>query len=248
MKPDPDTLRHNLKGLLGTSLTLPDNYIVIDIETTGFNPVDNDVWQVGCIVNGVNRKELDITINIGEEAALANTFELNRRAKEIIATEGFSAEDASVMAIESYLNQISTGISQDEAINIVGSLCQGACHSGYWFAGHNFIRFDIPFLNRKFVQFGHNFVFPDRNLIDTGMLVKSAIMKRRKLASESNKLFYTNVANIRAKGVYYALDKYCIPEFNLVDKYNICGSSHDALFDCLVTEKLIEELVSLASE
>ena len=243
----PTTLLFNLRGLLGTKrLEVPDNVAYLDIETTGLEPMSDKIWQVAikhCKSGSVT--DYNGIISLTEKERNSAKFEVERRSKLLIE-DGIPEDIAKMVVRESFFKQLDTGKPAAVVLRETHDILSRLHSEGCLFVGHNFIRFDIPFLEFAMTAQGLPFTFESNKSIDTGMLIKSARLRWCKLDTETAKQFYLRVADVRAKGLYYALERFCVPAMKLDIRYGVdVSKSHDALYDCWVTQLVFNEIVSV---
>jgi DNA polymerase III epsilon subunit-like protein len=117
--------------------------------------------------------------------------------------------------------------------------------------GHNVIKFDIEFIQAVMHNFLRvPFVFRTDLLMDTGLLVKASQMADfpSPRPDETVYAFLRRVARTPRKGVKWALNEYCEKRFELCKKANSTAEqAHAAGADSLLTHVLFEELRELAS-
>ena len=225
------TMRNLLKEIAARCPggVLPDTYCVWDCETSGLDPFENRIIQLGlAFVDG--RKVMD------------SFAQCIRRPPSCVLTPGAVAKhgitrerlDAEGVPAEEFMPEIIKNMMDWQA-------------SGKMFAGHNLGAFDVLFLENEAKEYGLPLKFQDNMIIDTGMLVKATQLGITfRGAGETLRGFYTRLREIRAKGVFWALDKHCYATYNL-GKYGINkDAAHDAGVDCLLVHYLFEELRHLA--
>jgi DNA polymerase III epsilon subunit-like protein len=252
-----DTLKYNLNVILGNQMRLPDNYMVLDLETTGTEYYNSHIWQVGLypVLNGKPEtdpiKGTTLYVKQPKEALEKATFEITRRWAKSVGIEPHRAESLVMPESEAYkkiekdfVNEVNdNGVEEAEAMKIVTDLVTSYAKQYYPIVGQNFVRFDCPFIEYTCARVGMPFQFPSSKLIDTGILIKSSILGRRIGKDETCKTFYTRVSNERAKGVYFALERFAIPYWSMDVKYGIdITKAHDAGYDCYVTSLVMTEL------
>ena len=98
-----------------------------------------------------------------------------------------------------------------------------------------FVNFDSKFVNWEWRMRDQEFRFPMQGIIDTGMLIKAAVLNRLATPTESIGRFYTRISGIRAKGVYYAIERFCIAG---VERCVLNEPARRAHFECKVADRL----------
>lgn len=204
----------------------PDTYLVIDIETTGFNPEDNYITQFGMafVSNRVVRDAMGFLLQIPVGSMHPKASEVSGITEEMCNTQG---------------------MPRDDAIGQIHRTCSNWRKSrpNAVFIGHNAAKFDMPFLETEFDKHNIDFRFGPDELVDTGAIVKSEQLGTYPLATESPIDFMFRVGRIRATGVYWALERYCLDRFNLRTRMEEQGLRlHDASADVVITHWVLEAL------
>ncbi len=204
----------------------PETYLVIDIETTGFSPESDYITQFG--MAWVHDKKLKDAVGFLLQIPEGS---MGKGAEEVTGiTEKMCAEQGMPMAegIRSIHHTLSNWRrSRPNAI----------------FVGHNAAKFDMPFLEKAFDKNGLEFRFGPDEIVDTGCMVKAQQLGTHPLPGEKHLDFMLRVGRIRATGVKWSLDKYCIDRFDLRKRLKQEQlKSHDATSDCTVTHWVLEAL------
>jgi hypothetical protein len=86
-------------------------------------------------------------------------------------------------------------------------------------------------------------------MIDTGLFEKALQLDMMLRDNETLESFYKRVIDEFGKGIYWSLDRHCVPKYHLVAKHNLdMQSAHTAGFDCKVTHLLMEEYRNFTSQ
>lgn len=204
---------------------MPDTYLVIDTETSGLNPVEHRIVQMGfCYVRG-----REIVDKLSFIVKRPPDFKQEPKA---VATHKI---DRARMDAE--------GLPVEEFVALTVGALQQWRDSGGMFMGHNVYNFDVPFIEHEARLLGHPFKFGDNEVLDTGMLVKAGRLGVPELRNgEPLRSFYVRMSEVRATGVKWSLAGYCYDAFNL-GRFNVGREdAHDAGVDCLLTHHLFQEL------
>lgn len=202
---------------------IPDDYLVIDTETTGLpnNGREEYVTQFGYAV--VQGRQI-----IDNQATMLKT------------PPGWISEGASRV----------TGIT-DEMIQRDGrdprafyeeliklfDLYRGKS----MFVGHNVAKFDGPFLEADFAHYNIEFKFDENEFIDTGMMFKASQLFIAPADQESLGDFFDRVGDVRSRAKWNL--GFAIQRLGLDMKHGIdLSKAHDAGFDCKITHYLLEDL------
>ena len=249
--PDHTTMVHNLRMIMGT-VAMPANYLVLDLETTGVEPRTGYIWQIGFypVINCVAKHEYGMAIQLKQSEYIAKTakFEIDRRTEKLAAEAMAAGRDVKEnfykQAESQFVDLLSSGVEPAEGLALAAETIRACVDSGYYLVGQNFVKFDIPFLVWACKSIVISLEFPKRNLIDTGMLIKAGKLKRRMLDRETPSAFYSRIAGQRARGCYYALERFAIPAYHLDTRHGVdTTKTHDAGYDCWITALLLQELV-----
>lgn len=199
----------------------PDDYLVVDTETTGTNPYSDKILQIGfCFVS--NRK------------AVASFAQILKRPGLKIPEEAKKIHHIDEKKLEG-------GLEPRKYIPEVVATLNNWRSKGRMFAGHNMMSFDAPLLEREMTSLGHNFKFGDNDVLDTGMLVKAAQLGMYTHPGESLHNFWLRVSEVRSR-TKWSLAGHCYVAYNLA-KYGLpLEKAHDAESDCRLSHYLMEEL------
>lgn len=255
---DIPTLKWNLSRVLGNQhLELPANALVLDTETTGLSPADHKIWQVGLYPVKdsvpVYPEGDNIYLRWPAEMLKKADFEISRRRATATTTSNGENLDTRVRdgayykAEQGFIDEIhGNGLDPKEALESIVSVIDAYIDKGYPLVGQNFYHFDLPHMIHVCQDLGVKmFNYQKAKLVDTGMMIKAAKLQRKIGATESCFDFYDKISAIRAKGVYYAIERYCIPRWNLDVKYGFDkAKTHAAGFDTMVTWYILKELVN----
>ena len=146
-------------------------YISIDIETTGLNPLENDVLEIGAYIEDTNnplpREQLPcFHVYIWKENYRGNAFalEMNHRIlKKILELK--KAKDASLVNSEDVANRFGSFLLNNKSQWPDDKFINGC--GPFVVAGKNLAGFDLPFLNELpgWKQFKFH-----RRVVDPGVL------------------------------------------------------------------------------
>ena len=259
------TLRHNLqRALESKEMKVPPNRLVLDLETTGLTPYDNFIWQVGlrAMINGAAQSERGEVFYLAypPETLKKATFEINRRmACQQDMSDSAQTPDERVQAGQYYkaeqefIDEVThNGKDPKTVLQHVADVISTYVNAGWFLCGQNFTRFDLVWLDWHFKNYGIKCDLPHERLIDTGILIKAAQLNLIQLPHESCKTFYMRAANVRAKGVFYSLERFAVNYWGLTDKLklDVSKEAHNAGFDAWLTDMILHELINevLASE
>ena len=208
--------------------SIPNDYLVIDLETTGFpNPRRAEyVVQFGyAVVQGRQMTDNYSTLlKTPPNWITPGASEVTGITDEMIQKDG--QEPAAF-----YTELI--------------KLLELYRSSGSMFVGHNLKRFDCPFLEANFKHYGFDFAFGPDEIIDTGMLFKASQLFAAPADDEKLGAFFDRVGQTRSRAKWNL--GFSAQRLGLDMKYGIdLSEAHDAAFDCRLTHLLLEELRRLA--
>jgi len=113
--------------------------------------------------------------------------------------------------------------------------------SNCMFVGHNAAKFDAPFIEADFEHNGLDFKFRPDEIIDTGMMFKASQLFVAPADNEGLSQFFTRVSNVRSRARWNLA--YTMKTLGLDMTYDIdLSKAHDAAFDCKMTHYLLENL------
>jgi len=196
----------------------PKNYIVWDLETSGLNPGEDDVLEIGyaVIVDGKVSHTSSMLLDHGIEIS-ETTTKLTGITKQKIDIDGTFPEKA-----------------LKDLVNAIGNLPH---------ITHNGLKFDIPFLIAALHKTSID--IPDiesfhkkllKNMIDTAVLFKAKKAGRMRRFNETFEEFGNRVMEERIYGLKYNV-KVCCEELGIE-----LTEQHRALSDVLLTNQIYQKL------
>jgi len=195
----------------------PKNYIVWDLETTGFDPKTCKILEIGVmkIVDGETIEKKNWLLNHGIEVP-PNITEITT-----ITTEMVAAGVDPVVAMEEFLEEF----VKDSDFNLT--------HNGY--------RFDLPFLTYHMteVQLKKYKDILTNGCLDSAVLYKANALKLTRKEGEKFTDFAGRVMSIWAKGVKYNVAHCC--EVLKIDTST--SQFHRALGDVYLTNEIYKKLI-----
>lgn len=231
----------------------PDNYLVLDLETTGLNKREDLIGQIGhCLV--IDRKPVDTqgTILNWVGHAGVDTAWLKKRLEETkyhVEHDKYDRPSGRVyhLSIEKMLAE---GAAPVPILSFYLDWLRELRSQNKFFILHNGYNFDCPFLENTFQKFlGITWTFGDNEVFDTGVVEKASQINLLPWNEESLRAFSTRMGQQRAKGVRWALDNHCAPKYKLLEKYGMAlAELHDAGKDAFLTHCLFEEFRKFSEE
>lgn len=216
---------------------IPDDYLVIDSETSGLDPDTDVILQLGwCEVR--DRKIVD------NDGALLNWFD---RQCPLVNRDWLRAR---LDRTRLHMLKNGNGYPWTEAV-----LSQGAppldaladlfvrlkAHDLPALVAHNGWLFDVPMMTRHFQRFlEQDYIVPLDRLWDTGAIEKGVQLALYPKPGDTQRDFAYRVMS-RIARIKWSLANHCVPKYNLAQKHNLnMNQSHTAPFDCLATHYLLE--------
>jgi DNA polymerase III epsilon subunit-like protein len=231
-----------LFGQFSQDRGFPDDYFLFDFETSGFSRQDDVITQIGwAIIRG--RQIVDnqsLTLNWQMHPGM-NQMWLEWRLADLAVAyrkEGKPYRLTYKVLGESPYEPIST-------LQMFDELLASVLESNEWIIGHNLAIFDTGMMDAHRIRFldAPPLEWPANRIFDTGLFVKAAQMGRYPSNGETLMDFFRSVSGLRAKGIFWALDKYCIPAFELDTRFGVDVSKcHDGGYDCRVNYHLFEAM------
>lgn len=205
---------------------LPDDYLVIDIETSGFRYKAKP---------GVKP---DVIVQVGY-AAVKDRKVVKNAAHYIKRPAGtMKGEALEVTGITDDILQ-EKGEESNEFHPRFIKLLNLYRKSGCMFVGHNIIGFDSPFIAAEFSRQKLDFAFKNGELIDTGCIYKAAQMQSQLGPHETLESYFHRIRYTRSH-VKWRLE-FAISAYEIEKKHKLdLNEAHDAGFDCLLTHYLLE--------
>lgn len=212
---------------------LPDDYLVLDIETTGFDFMGR-------------KSDPDVVVQLGYAAV---------RGRRIVSKGGTfihpgnkemhpGAAEATGLTTE-FLRE--NGEPRKEVYERFLPMFDLFKRSGGMFVGHNFHKFDAPFMNADMERCGIDFRFQESDHLDTGMLFKAVKLQTLPAEDETLGRFFKRVGDTRSR-VKWKL-ALAMEEYGLIEEHSIdLEEAHDAGYDCWMTFLLMERLRELGAK
>lgn len=251
-KPDGLLLAKTVKLLLGMMegrfRNFPNDYMVIDTETTGVVSGTDLITQLGCVlVLDGEPSETSTVLNWTRHPAINQQWLRER----LLATKQQVEQDRDGRPTGKTYHTTYESLQQGEdpatALREYCELIERARTDGLFVVAHNGT-FDLRFLQHHFDRFvGAKFDLGDYDMFDTGVCVKAAQASMAPWKEDTPRSFAARVASARLKGVFWSLDGFCMKHFGLVEKHGLdTAKAHTAGFDCTVTHLLFQSLLEAA--
>ena len=216
----------------------PENYLVVDLETTGVNVSEDLPLQFGyCLVAGgkvVECKAMDI--NWLDKCGISSSWVTQRmdKARRSMLEKGKSYR----MSVERLQAR---GKDPIPALMLLYELIRRIHDAEGFILAHNGVNFDTPMISTVLRDFLNvEFDFGENLVVDTGIIEKAIQLGEVPLPDESLATFSRRVGYIRAKGVMWSLDNHCLPKYDLVKRMPAGSEMHDAGHDAYAVHLLFE--------
>jgi exonuclease I len=205
---------------------LPSTYMVWDTETGGTNVADDMIVQFGfcCVADN------EVKDKISYYVKCPPGYQMSPGA---VAIHGITPEKLE-----------KEGVSHAEGYEIAHQLFENWRRAGHMFMGHNCLAFDTPIFELGARRLGMEWKFRENEQLDTGMLVKASRLPHDIKDDESLRSFYVKVSEVKRRGLYWSLDRFCIENYKLHQHGVTATGAHDAGNDCFATHCLYKEFNS----
>lgn len=236
------SLEHQTIAKAATQYGFPRNFLVLDLETSGFSPDKDVIVDYGWAVVRDN-----VVVHRG--SALVN-WSIAAEADQIRNKLAYQAAEYAKKGLPHYYpweRLCDEGGHPEEIIYRYTKLIYDHLQAGGVIVGHGF-HFDQRFINAHtdWLLQGYQLSWGDNAIWDTGLIEKAAQMNRPPFTNEPLSEWLLRVRNAWAK-VKYSLSGHCIPKYNLADKCQLdMTKAHTAEADCLATFHLIRTYAEIA--
>lgn len=227
----------------------PNDYLVIDTETTGVQTGTDLIAQVGhCLV--IDRKEVDrghYMLDWTRHPQIEQPW-LQERLRETKSHVEFKNGQPTGKTYHiSYERMRDEGAEPEPVLRQYAEFFREIRANGQFFVAHNGYHFDAKFLEEHFRTFiRDDFEFADDELVDTGMIEKGSTASMLPWTGDSLRSWSLRLYNQRLRGIKWNLDQHCIPKYNIDKKYGLkMSEAHDAGYDSYITHLLFEEWRSM---
>lgn len=245
--------------------SVPDDYLVIDVETSGLSSTDF-ILQIGhCVVkdrrvvnrdsfflNWASRPDL-ILRHYGETNSEATNEDAVRWLSDRVTATGEQIRNHGRQFHTPWERVVNEGVDPEHTLRDYIKWFHEVNNDHRFLLMHNGYHFDCKMFDgqvRSCLDDHQTLlpVFRDDNIFDTGALLKAAQLPMFPEANDTLESFCRRVCNVRRKGVRWSLNEYAVPLFGLSAKHKLSSElAHDAGFDAYVCHLLFEELRERAS-
>jgi hypothetical protein len=230
-------MSQSLKALAKSMGGLPDSYLCIDTETTGFDGRDDLIWNVGTclVIDGCPVERWERNLNWAD-----HKFVDRRWLEGRVAWTSKQMTDAGRTCHMS-ISRMQEGIPPEVALEELADKLQAAKANNLPLLGHGFIKFDAIRICRHLQEWiGLRWRFSPELIIDTGAVEKAIETGWPPKANESFYEFSKRVLN-RPSSHKWNLDQHCLTKYDLVQRYDLDEAFlHTAGADAYVCHLLLE--------
>jgi DNA polymerase III epsilon subunit-like protein len=219
------------------------DYVVLDMETSGLDPTADLVLQFGCVI-----------VRAGKIVHTTRAY-LNWVQPGFITEETLRNKMASVAAHMmdrgsayrlSYDTVIAEGQDPRFFLPALLETLHEALANGLAIVGHNLVAYDLVMLSRLITQVtGSRLLVGTGAVWDTGMLEKGRQMRHIPSMYENQIQWFNHIANARRR-IKWKLDGWCSDVYDLWAKSGLDPTAaHDALGDAVLTHYLYQSIKEL---
>ena len=241
------TVLNNLKQVvrMHNGELLPDDYLCVDLETSGFDRKRDVILQYGhCLVENRQVVErLSVVINWFESDVPAVWLEERiRKTARAMELEG--------KAFHLTAEKVRAGVPPVQALPQIMEIIKAYRDSKVMLVMHNGLNFDVEMLQSAArTDLGYELEFGAEDVFDTGVIVKASQIKDYMLtvplAGETFRDYQVRINGFRTPGIHWSLNNFCVEFFGLaIDP----AGGHDADQDAYALHLLMEKFRELTSE
>lgn len=223
--------------------TFPESYLVVDVETSGFDPALDVLVDVGwCLVR--NRQIVDRggTVLNWYQHPIINWQWLCSRL------DNCRANMAKKGKVYQYSGErLFTGEPADTVLNDFAGLLADVLTRGQLIVGHNAWFFERRLIDASLHKFlGRRLPWHENAIFDTGLIEKASQQNRMPWAGDTLSSWYKR-CQAPPLNVKWSLDEHCVPKYRLERRYGFDLSKlHTAEEDAVVSHYLFETYRDIA--
>jgi DNA polymerase III epsilon subunit-like protein len=227
--------------LLHQHLVIPDDYLVFDCETCGFDAKVDLILEVGWGV--VRDRQLVDCQGLVLDWTLDPRIDKGWLRWAIERTRKGMADKGRPYHF-SYERLSREGVPPWEGLHAIVRLLYDSVTTGVKLVGHNAWRFDRRMIDGHTARFMNGYQLPwhEFNLIlDTGLIEKAIQTNRPIYEHEDLDEWFDRIERAKISGVSWNLDQWCVPKYRIVERHGLdMCQAHTAGFDCRCTYHLLE--------
>lgn len=233
------SMLHLRKHFQETYGGFPDDYLVVDTETTGFKKGDDLIWNFGaCLVSGRKEiKRVNIVLNWVDHPLVDRRW-LERQIQK-------TREQMRAGGRECHLSieTLKEGVKPEDGMEKFGDLLSASRTAKVPIIGHGIVKFDAPRISQQLEEWiGLVWKFRRKETIDTAAIEKACESGMEPKAGESYFDFSKRVLNKPMSGIKWSLDEHCLKKYKLRERYGIkTDDLHRADSDAYLCHLVFEE-------
>lgn len=216
---------------------IPDDYLVVDVETSGLKHDQDVILQIGwCEVE--NRQVVD------NDAVVLNWFDNSVRLPDPRWLRERINQTRAVMTREGNAYPWTEPVlraGEKPLVALAELLLRLRSHALPAIVTHNGWMFDAPMIENHFKRYlSTPFEFAERRMWDTGALEKGVQLNMRPLPNDTLRSYSRRVM-AKICRIKWALTKHCIPKYQLDKRFGLnVQDAHRADFDTRATHCLLQ--------
>jgi DNA polymerase III epsilon subunit-like protein len=220
---------------------MPEDYLVVDVETSGLSTEYDVVVQLGWL-RAVGGREVErgaIVLDWSQVLDGHDLRQLERRLGETAAKMSAAGKGRGWTLDRLRAEGLHPARAVDKLAGFLGRRPV--------LVGHNPWRFDLPLLDKLAARLrGLPLGVPPNQCIDTAAMVKAAQSGCTPRPGETYR-DYAARANAAGGNKYLSsLDRFCVGRFRLASRHGVdVAKTHDAAYDCWVCHLVYEDLRQL---
>ncbi|MBL8798904.1 MAG: hypothetical protein JNM56_33780 [Planctomycetia bacterium] len=224
---------------------LPDFYCVLDVATTGLDPAEDLIVELGlcCVHRGAVQIRVQLPLNWTKEATIDQPWLRRRLARTAEAVERSRGRPTSRKYPFDYESLADAEQSPQEALDMFWGVIEPLQDAGCCFVAHNGWAFDLPFLAAHFQRWlSRTWKVPENQFLDLAVLEKASQCDVFPWEDESLSEFWERARQSRQTAVHWSLYEHCLPTFRLRERHDLSGLlEHHAGFDAYLGHLLLED-------
>lgn len=229
------------KDLYGGNL--PEEYMAVDVETTGFDKNKDVIVEIGHVLvrGGKVSSSLNLILNWAGHRVVREGYVRNK-----LESVKKSMNQAGKSWSLTWEKMTSEGMRPERAMDFYRELLADWSSQGGFFVLHNGF-FDEDMLAYNFAGFGvdpDGFDFPDNQYFDTAAIERGnqlpgdpACLPQK---GETMKKYFKRLKYIGGSKLHSSLDDHCLKKYGLADGLD-ASQCHTSMFDSLLTHRLMEK-------
>jgi DNA polymerase III epsilon subunit-like protein len=228
------------------TLDYPGDYFVFDLETTGVNPHQDLIVEVGWAV--VRRRQVVNWDGLLLDWTRCRGVDQDWLRESLARLAQIYAEKGRTWHIP-YERLAAEGVDPGEGLSVMLQLLSDSLLAGEWIVGHNARNFDRRMIDAHAERFFNTTLPWECALIfDTGIIEKAAQLGSAQREGESHDRWLGRISNTRTS-IQWNLDGHCAQKYHLAERFNLdVSQAHRAGYDCLLTYCLMETYRAIAEE